>query len=129
MQNDDPPNTRKQSHIHMKQPFLATIGTLAIVLSHTAWMQAAEEATVRPAGAPARPANHARPFEPAVPTAFLPLPPGAVEPAGWLRDWAQAAREGITGHLDEWHPTFADGWKGIPSVTTDYPFGETKNSK
>lgn len=98
----------------MKQPFLATIGTLAIVLSHTAWMQAAEEATVRPPGAQARPANHARPFEPAVPTAFLPLPPGAVEPAGWLRDWAQAAREGITGHLDEWHPTFADGWKGIP---------------
>ncbi|MBI4658535.1 MAG: glycoside hydrolase family 127 protein [Verrucomicrobia bacterium] len=58
--------------------------------------------------------NHARPVEPAVKTAFLPLPPGAVEPAGWLRDWALAARHGITGHLDEWHPTFADGWKGIP---------------
>jgi uncharacterized protein len=58
--------------------------------------------------------NYGRPAEPAGPTAFLPLPPGAVEPAGWLRDWAQAAREGITGHLDEWHPTFADGWKGVP---------------
>ena len=58
--------------------------------------------------------NHARVCEPAVKPAFLPLPPGAVEPAGWLRDWAQAARDGITGHLDEWHPTFADGWKGIP---------------
>jgi len=57
--------------------------------------------------------NYARPAEPAVKPAFLPLPLGAVEPAGWLRDWAQAAREGITGHLDEWHPTFADGWKGI----------------
>jgi len=36
--------------------------------------------------------NHARLCEPAVKPAFLPLPPGAVEPAGWLRAWAQAAR-------------------------------------
>ena len=56
----------------------------------------------------------ARAAEPVVPFALVPLRPGAVEPAGWLRDWAQAAREGITGHLDERHPTFADGWKGIP---------------
>ena len=51
---------------------------------------------------------------PAVQQAFLPLPPGAVEPQGWLRDWALAARDGITGHLDEWHPTFGEGWKGKP---------------
>lgn len=57
--------------------------------------------------------NHARVCEPEVKTAFLPLPPGAVEPTGWLRDWAQAARDGITGHLDEWHPVFGDGWKGF----------------
>lgn len=63
---------------------------------------------------PAHAALYARPFEPAVAPAFLPLPPGAVEPEGWLRDWAESARNGITGHLDEWHPTFADGWKGIP---------------
>ena len=43
-----------------------------------------------------------------------PLPPGAVEPRGWLRDWALAARDGITGHLDEYHPTFSEGWKGKP---------------
>jgi hypothetical protein len=61
-----------------------------------------------------RTANYARPCEPAVHAAFLQLPPGAVEPAGWLRDWAESARDGITGHLDEWHPTFADGWKGTP---------------
>jgi len=61
--------------------------------------------------------NYARPFEPAVRPAFLPLPPGAVEPAGWLRDCAQAARDGITGHLDERHPTFADGWKGVTIKT------------
>ena len=58
--------------------------------------------------------NHARVCEPVVKPAFLPLPIGAVEPRGWLRDWALSARQGITGHLDEWHPTYADGWKGIP---------------
>ena len=58
-------------------------------------------------------ANYSRVCEPQVKPAFLPLPPGAVEPAGWLRDWALAARDGITGHLDELHPTFRDGWKGI----------------
>ncbi len=57
---------------------------------------------------------YARVCEPEVKPAFLPLPIGAVEPQGWLRDWALSAREGITGHLDERDPTFADGWKGIP---------------
>ena len=44
--------------------------------------------------------------------AFLPLPPGAVVPKGWLRDWAVAAANGITGHLDEHSPTFGEAWKG-----------------
>jgi hypothetical protein len=56
--------------------------------------------------------NYARACEPLVKPAFLPLPIGAVEPQGWLRDWAVSARNGISGHLDEWHPVFADGWKG-----------------
>ena len=38
---------------------------------------------------------------PARPAAFLPLPPGAVEPQGWLGDWCLTARDGATGHLDE----------------------------
>ncbi len=59
-------------------------------------------------------ANFSRVAEPVATPAFQPLPPGAVEPAGWLRDWAMAARDGITGHLDERHPTFASGWKGVP---------------
>lgn len=63
---------------------------------------------------PVQVANYAPVSEPEVPLSLLRLPPGAVEPAGWLRDWANAARDGITGHLDEWHPTFADGWKGTP---------------
>jgi hypothetical protein len=73
---------------------------LALLVSVTA--QAAEP-----------PVNYARVCEPQVPPAFLPLPPGSVEPAGWLRDWAVAARNGITGHLDEDHAVFADAWKGF----------------
>src|SRR5437763_1643943 len=47
-----------------------------------------------------------------VPLAFQPLKPGAVEPAGWLRDWAVDAKNGITGHLDERAATFELGWSG-----------------
>jgi len=61
-----------------------------------------------------QPVNHARLCEPLVKPMFLPLPPGAVEPAGWLRDWALAARNGITGHLDGDHLVFGEAWKGIP---------------
>ena len=57
---------------------------------------------------------YARPHALAVSPALLPLPPGAVEPAGWLRDRAVAAGKGITGHLDEYHAVFRDAWKGIP---------------
>ena len=60
------------------------------------------------------PSNYQRPCEPDVKPALQQLPPGAVEPALWLRDWAVAARMGITGHLDERHPVFRDGWKGTP---------------
>jgi hypothetical protein len=44
--------------------------------------------------------------------AFLSLAPGAVVPQGWLKDWAAAAANGITGHLDEYAPTFGEAWKG-----------------
>ncbi|MHB8972049.1 MAG: beta-L-arabinofuranosidase domain-containing protein [Pirellulaceae bacterium] len=70
--------------------------------------------TVTFAVEPVPTANYAPVCEPEVRLSLLRLPPGAVEPTGWLRDWAQAARDGITGHLDQWHPTFADGWKGTP---------------
>ena len=56
------------------------------------------------------PVNYARPFEPPTRPAFLPLPPGAVEPAGWLRDWCLAARDGFTGHMDEYDDEFKRAW-------------------
>lgn len=49
---------------------------------------------------------------PKIKPVFISLPPGAVKPLGWLLDWAGAAANGITGHLDEWSPTFGEAWKG-----------------
>jgi len=43
---------------------------------------------------------------------FIPLPPGAVRPTGWLGDWARDAAAGITGHLDERAEVFKHGYKG-----------------
>ena len=81
---------------------LLRLAWLALMLG-TGWVRAY---------AGSSPPDYRRAAEPLVKPALLPLPPGAVEPSGWLRDWARAAREGITGHLDEWHPVYADGWKG-----------------
>jgi hypothetical protein len=63
------------------------------------------------AGAPAS-------AKPPVTHAFLPLAPGAVEPRGWLRDWAVSMRDGMTGHLDEYDPVFQSGWLGQRIGTT-----------
>ncbi len=51
--------------------------------------------------------------ETAVAPALEPLPAGAIQPRGWLRDWAVAARDGIVGQLDNDHVVFGDGWKAI----------------
>ena len=59
---------------------------------------------------------------------FYPLRPGAIKPEGWLNDWAQSAANGITGHLDERHPVFGDGYKakdikapGVKEQGTGWP--------
>lgn len=54
--------------------------------------------------------NYGRPFEPSTRPAFIALPPGAVEPEGWLRDWCLAARDGYTGHMDEYGNEFKQAW-------------------
>ena len=43
---------------------------------------------------------------------FIPLDIGQIKPEGWLRDWAEDAANGITGHLDEYEPVFEYGWLG-----------------
>lgn len=66
---------------------------------------------------PAIAANYARPFEPPTRPAFLALPPGAVEPAGWLRDWCLAAKEGYTGHMDDVDVEFRRAWAADHKMT------------
>jgi uncharacterized protein len=58
--------------------------------------------------------DYARPGQPLIKPVFIPLPIGDVQPTGWLRDWAEAAANGITGHLDEYSPVFKDAWRGVP---------------
>ena len=58
----------------------------------------------------ARKGNYGRPFESPTRPVFIPLPPGAVEPEGWLRDWCITAKDGYTGHMDEVHPEFRRAW-------------------
>ena len=61
--------------------------------------------------------NYRRPFEPPTRPALVPLPPGAVEPAGWIRDWCLAAKEGFTGHMDECDPEFKRAWAADHTMT------------
>lgn len=63
--------------------------------------------------------NYGRPFEPPTRPALIPLPPGAVEPEGWLRDWCLAARDGFTGHMDEFDPEFRRAWALDHRMTGD----------
>lgn len=64
-------------------------------------------------------ANYGRPFEAKVRPALLALPPGAVEPQGWLRDWCLAARDGYTGHMDEVDDEFKRAWAADHKMTGD----------
>jgi len=61
--------------------------------------------------------NYGRPFEPATRPVFIPLPPGAVQPQGWLRDWCLTARAGYTGHMDELDVAFRQAWASDFTLT------------
>jgi hypothetical protein len=68
---------------------------------------------------PGTSANYAPPFQTAARPALLALPPGAVEPRGWLRDWALSAKDGYTACMDHVHKEFQRAW--TPECT---PTGE-----
>ena len=61
---------------------LSALPAFAAVVFAGVWLSAAEPQTARPEAV-----NYGRPFEPPTRAALIPLPPGAVEPEGWLRDW------------------------------------------
>lgn len=50
---------------------------------------------------------------PLTPSAYIPLPLGAVKPTGWLRDQLVVQANGMTGHIDEFWPSLhKNAWKG-----------------
>jgi len=69
---------------------------------------------------PSLPPNRA----PLLPTAFIALPLGAIQPRGWLRDQLHVQARGLTGHLDEiwadvgddsaWLGGAGEGWERGP---------------
>ncbi|MDZ7637174.1 MAG: glycoside hydrolase family 127 protein [Bryobacterales bacterium] len=84
---------------------------------HLAMMAATGAAALLPAscsrseGRGGIPQNRA----PLQPSAFLPLPLGAVTPRGWLREQLQIQANGLTGHLDEFWDSLdpaKSGWRG-----------------
>lgn len=46
------------------------------------------------------------------PVRFTPLDVGTIKPEGWIKDWAEDAANGISGHLDEYEQVFEYGWLG-----------------
>ena len=84
----------------------------AAAVSMVAWGYAAEPQASKPDRV-----NYARPFEPPTRPALIALPPGAVEPEGWLRDWCLAAKNGYTGHMDEYHEEFKRAWAADHKMT------------
>ena len=70
--------------------------------------------------------NYGRPYETPVRPAFITLPPGSVEPLGWLRDWCLTARDGFTGHMNEVDVAFRQAWAADYTMTgenLDWPKG------
>ncbi len=98
-------------------PGRCLFGGLAIVLAVV--LAIATVATAQPPGPPRGAMNYGRPFEPHTRPALIALPPGAVEPRGWLRDWCLAARDGFTGHMDEYDPEFRRAWAVDHRMTGD----------
>ena len=91
---------------------LSGVSAFAAVVAATAILSAAETRPSRPEAV-----NYGRPFEPPTRSALIPLPPGAVEPGGWLRDWCLAARDGYTGHMDEVDQEFRRAWAADHTMT------------
>jgi len=83
--------------------------------------QKVERAIDKPANVPLPPerVNYGRPFESPTRPALIPLPPGVVEPEGWLRDWCMAATDGYTGHMDEVDQAFKQAWATDYKMTGD----------
>lgn len=66
--------------------------------------------------------SHERPFAPPTAAAYLELPPGAVRPEGWLRDWCVTMAQGFTGRMEEVHQAFKQAWAADHKMTGRWLF-------
>ena len=82
-----------------------TLGCISLALLLSAGLSYITHAEASPA--PPKPTVF-----PEIPPQFISLKPGAVKPTGWLKDWANAAANGITGDLDKRAAVFEHGYKG-----------------
>ncbi len=94
---------------HLYRVLFGLIATSTALAAGPAAVAGAAEAPTR--------INYARPFDTSTHAALPALPPGAVEPAGWLRDWCLAARDGFTGHMDEYDDEFRRAWAADHRMT------------
>jgi hypothetical protein len=94
---------------------LSNVSAFAALVFATVLLSAAEPQTSSPEAV-----YYGRPFEPPTHPALIPLPPGTVEPGGWLRDWCLKARDGYTGHMDEFHDEFKRAWAANHTMTGDH---------
>jgi hypothetical protein len=117
-----PPEVRENDGRRISGPVeLGYVGlvVLTLVATATSVAGAAERKTTSKV-------NYARPFEPPTRPALLFLPPGAVEPDGWLRDWCLLARDGYTGNMDKYDQEFRRAWAADHKMTgerLDWPKG------
>ncbi|MEN6536625.1 MAG: beta-L-arabinofuranosidase domain-containing protein [Bryobacteraceae bacterium] len=88
-----------------------------MMLKHIVMMLVATAMFANASQKNANAANYKRPFEPSTHPAFIPLPPGAVEPEGWLRDWCVTAKNGYTGHMDDYDQAFKQAWAADYTMT------------
>ncbi len=103
------------------QRCLRGILVFVVVIMCAGWIIAGEPSTPI-----AKKLNYARPFEPPTRPALIVLPPGTVEPQGWLRDWCLTARDGYTGHMDDVDDEFRRAWAADHKMTgnrLDWPNG------
>jgi hypothetical protein len=103
-----------------RRSFVEKAASGAVAVSALSLVPGQVEASPRPhrrqAVGSARNSHYPSNRAPLVPSVYVPLPPGAVRPAGWLDRQLRGWADGMTGRLDEvWPDVGADnGWLGGP---------------